>query len=246
MQILIPELTAKHVLAIRVMDADFVGQDDTVGEFDVPLDKTIITKESEFLRSAEEIPITFNLKPKSGTQARQAGAAAGELNVLMQYTPFFNADADDGDDGDDPGKALEKLAVRLCSTQKCCLVCFAGSGCRARRSRRSRCGSACLVCFVGSRCRPRRSTSSRCASACLVCFFASGCRALRPFWLFRVFLRRLRPGHGARDARGAAMLASCASVALFAGRRSVWIASWVSSVAAPRARPSRSSRCASV
>ena len=30
-QILIPELTAKHVLAIRVMDADFVGQDDTLG-----------------------------------------------------------------------------------------------------------------------------------------------------------------------------------------------------------------------
>jgi hypothetical protein len=110
MQILIPELQSdKHVLAFRVMDQDKLGQDDTVAEYDIRLNKKSHEKSNEFLRTGEEVPMTLLLKPKSGSMERKAGHPAGEMYVLMQYRPFFNANTEV--DEDDPGKAMEKVKV---------------------------------------------------------------------------------------------------------------------------------------
>lgn len=110
-QILIPELNGKHKLAFRVLDRDLLGQDDVQGEYDVRLDSKSTSRDTEFLRTGEEVQAQFNLQPESGTLDRKAGKAAGELFVSMQYTKFFNAEAEEGDE-DDPGKAMEKLQAR--------------------------------------------------------------------------------------------------------------------------------------
>jgi hypothetical protein len=111
LQILIPELCDKHVLGFRVMDRDKLGADDTTAEYDIKLNKDSGNKNTEFLRTGEEVPMTLMLKPPSGSMERKSGQPAGEMYVLMQYTPFFNAQTQVDDD--DPGKAMEKIKVRL-------------------------------------------------------------------------------------------------------------------------------------
>jgi hypothetical protein len=112
LQILVPALDGKHRLAIRVYDKDLIGDDDVLGEYDIPLDKAAISPDNEFLRTGEEVQLTYNLKPKAGTPDRQTNKPAGELFCMMQYTMFFNATGESAGDEDDPGKALERLAVR--------------------------------------------------------------------------------------------------------------------------------------
>ena len=110
-----PALSHKHVLAFRVYDEDAIGNDDVMGEYDILLDKKNNSSDNEFLRNGEECELTLNMMPEKGTQERQRGTPAGEIYVTVQWTPFFNAGGvDEGDDEakDDPGRAMEKLAVR--------------------------------------------------------------------------------------------------------------------------------------
>ena len=112
-----PALSSKHVLSFRVFDQDAIGSDDVMGEYDILLDKKNMSNDNEFLRNGEECQLTLNMLPEKGTQDRQRGTPAGEIHVLVQWTAFFNAggiDQDD-DDHDDPGRAMEKLAVRTSS-----------------------------------------------------------------------------------------------------------------------------------
>ena len=116
-QILVPELSPKHVLAFRVFDQDLLGNDDTMGEYDIVLDKKSTKPDTQFLRTGEEVQLTLNMLPKKGTQDRQREVPAGDLHILAQFTPFFNAAGGDDTDGDgeqdDPGKAMERLNVRI-------------------------------------------------------------------------------------------------------------------------------------
>ena len=111
-QILIPELDGKHKLSFRVYDKDLLGQDDVIGEYDIRLDAKSTSKDTEFLRTGEEVQAQYNLQPKADSLDRKAGKAAGELYVSMEYTKFYNAEGADDDDEDDPGKAMEKLQAR--------------------------------------------------------------------------------------------------------------------------------------
>lgn len=107
-----PALDSKHRLAIRVYDRDLIGDDDIMGEYDITLDKAVVSPDNAFLRTGEEVQLVYNLKPKAGSLERQASKPSGELYCLMQYTPFFNATGETTANEDDPGKALERLAVR--------------------------------------------------------------------------------------------------------------------------------------
>jgi hypothetical protein len=69
-QILVPQLSPKHVLAFRVYDQDMLGSDDVMGEYDIVLDKKSDASDNAFLRSGEETQLTLNMLPEKGTQAR--------------------------------------------------------------------------------------------------------------------------------------------------------------------------------
>ena len=51
LQILVPALSPKHVLALRVYDKDILGIDDVMGEYDIILDKESDAEDNNFLRS---------------------------------------------------------------------------------------------------------------------------------------------------------------------------------------------------
>lgn len=117
LQILIPDVGPEVVLAIRVMDYDLIGKDELMGEYEMILNKD--NEEAAFLRdSSEAFPLTCPLLPgrKKGT-TRKTGKPRGELNLTLQYTPFFNASAAQAATGEkgeeDPAKAMEAAAVRL-------------------------------------------------------------------------------------------------------------------------------------